>query len=124
MLDDQTPLPESGWECVHVEDYGDGSERCEMCDCERVRYVHVMEHNELPLTKMMGCVCAEKYGGDPALPKLREKNLRNRATRRRKWLTRRWRVSHKGNDYLKTGEQVVGIYRSGPIWLLAQLAGI
>jgi hypothetical protein len=72
-----------------------------------------MEHSELPLTMMMGCVCAGKYGGDPALPKLREKSLRNRAMRRRKWLERRWRVSQRRNDFLNVQGVNVVVFRSG-----------
>jgi hypothetical protein len=70
-----------------------------------------MQHEDLPLTRTMGRVCAGKYGGDATLPKLRESNLRNRAKRRDKWLTRRWRVSQNGNDYRKTDGKVVGVYR-------------
>src|SRR5438128_7143075 len=85
-----------------------------MCACERVRFIHVMEHSELPLTARMGRVCAGKYGGDAALPKLRENKLRNRATRRLKWLERQWHLSAKGNDYIKLdGRTVVGIYARG-----------
>src|SRR5438067_2020721 len=80
-----------------------------MCACERVRFIHVMEHSELPLTARMGRVCAGKYGGDAVLPKLREKNLRNRAMRRGRWLERRWRVSQNGNEYRKVGSKFVGI---------------
>ena len=81
MLDFETPLPESGWDCVHVEDYGEATQHCEMCDNERVRSVHVMQHSELPLTARMGRAVSARYAGDPALPKLREKNLKNRLKR-------------------------------------------
>jgi hypothetical protein len=33
-------------------------------------------------------------------PKRREARLRNRAIRRTRWLTRKWRVSAKGNSFL------------------------
>ena len=81
MLDGETPLPESGWDCVDVEDYGEANQQCEMCKHERIRFIHVMEHCELPLTARMGRAVSARYAGDPALPKLREKNLKNRLKR-------------------------------------------
>lgn len=39
---------------------------------------------------------SEDYAG----PKAREGRLRNRAVRRTRWLTRKWRTSAKGNSFL------------------------
>jgi hypothetical protein len=113
MFDGEALLPEMGWDCIHVEDYGYGSERCEMCDHERVRYIHVMQHEELPLTRTMGRVCAGHYGGDDESPKLRENNLRNWALRRSKWLIRSWRVSNAGNQFLNTAGINVVVFKKG-----------
>ena len=113
MLDDQKPLPESGWDCVHVEDYGEANQRCEMCKHERIRFIHVMEHCELLLTARMGRVCAAKYGADPAAPLRRERNLKNRALRRQNWLTRRWRTSAKGNDTRQVQGKHVSVFWRG-----------
>lgn len=48
----------------------------------------------------VGCICAEKMSDDYIGPKAREGDLRNRAARRTRWLTRKWRRSVKGNSYI------------------------
>ncbi len=101
-------IPHKGWYCVDVYDIrSDGSspdeteyEACEMCCNERIRFVHVMKHSAYPAKIKVGCVCAEKMSDDYVTPKTRERKLKNRAARRAKWLTRKWRVSSKGNDCL------------------------
>lgn len=44
-------------------------------------------------------------------PKLREKELLNRANRRAKWLTRDWRVSQNGNIFLNVNGSNIVIFR-------------
>ena len=58
----------------------------------------------------VGCVCAEKMSGDYEGPKRRENRLRNRAVRRKKWLTRTWRTSSKGNPFLNIQGHNVGVH--------------
>src|SRR5438105_5410552 len=80
-------------------------------------YVSSMsQHAELPRTARKGRVCAGKYGDDPDLPEVREKNLRNRALRRRNWLKRRWQVSERGNDRLKIQEKYVSVFERDSGW--------
>ena len=104
---DQSGIPHRGWRCVDVVDVRAGPRpedeigyaTCEMCGKEKIRFVHTMEHGEHePLD--VGCICAEKMSEDYVTPRRWEQKLRNRAARRSKWLTRRWRVSAKGNEYL------------------------
>jgi hypothetical protein len=104
-------IPQRGWRCVDVVDVradaGPEDETsyatCQMCGKEKIRFVHTMEHDEHePLE--VGCICAEKMSEDHINPRRREQKLRNRAARRSKWLTRRWRVSTKGNPYLTSAD--------------------
>jgi hypothetical protein len=93
-------VPHRGWSCVYVEDLGEPDRTCEMCEFAEIRYVHYMTHPDYPDELGCGCICAEHMEGDYVGPKRREARLRNRSQRKRKWLTRRWRTSHKGNAYL------------------------
>ena len=100
-------IPHKGWRLIDVIDLRPDDapveeteyETCEMCGNERIRFVHIMEHNEHE-TLRVGCVCAEKMSGDYIGPRAREKQVRNRATRRQKWLSRKWRASYNGNSFL------------------------
>jgi hypothetical protein len=111
LLDDQTPLPESGWECVTVEDHGTADQQCEMCGQEHVRFIHIMTHAEGTLTARMGKVCAAKYGDSATLPGLREKKLKNRAMRRGNWLKRTWDL--RWDSCLKVNDKHVSVFKHG-----------
>jgi hypothetical protein len=91
--------PKDGWACVDVMDLGEATHECEMCGGERVRYVHVMHHPEAG-TCEAGCVCAGRMTGDLEAANAREQSLKNKAGRRSRWLTRKWKVSGKGNEFL------------------------
>lgn len=115
---DTPGVPHKGWICINVYDVReDGSppeeaeyETCNMCGNERIRYVHVMAHPQFGSELHVGCVCAEKMSNDYVGPKRRETELRNRAQRRKNWLTRSWRTSAKGNDFLNVEGKNVVIY--------------
>jgi hypothetical protein len=62
--------PQSGWQCVHINDHG---AICEMCEVQKIVYVHVMVHEKLPGVRLdCGLVCAGHMRGDVAYAKLRE----------------------------------------------------
>ncbi|MEO5327063.1 MAG: hypothetical protein H7829_02350 [Magnetococcus sp. THC-1_WYH] len=87
--------------CVDVYDLEEATGTCGMCGREEIRYVHVMDHPHYPEALDVGCICAGKmtnYGG----PRERENRLKNKASRRTRWLSRKWRVSAKGNEFLNT----------------------
>jgi hypothetical protein len=44
-------------------------------------------------------------------PRLREQRLRSRARRRRTWAQREWRISARGNFYLRTEGFVLTVFR-------------
>ena len=107
-------VPHKGWTCVHVEDLGAPSSICEMCETQAIRYVHYMEHPSYPGQLGCGCVCAGRMEENLQRAELREKTLKNSASRRKRWLSREWRESAKGNPYLNVdGYNVVVFARAG-----------
>lgn len=87
-----------------------------MCEIQEIRYVHHMEHPDYPHSLAVGCVCAENMEDDYVSPRLRERRLRNAAARKRKWLSRTWRESARGNDYLNTDGYNIVIFPRGSGW--------
>lgn len=39
-------VPHRGWTCVDIEDLGEPSIDCEMCESQTIRYVHHMSHDD------------------------------------------------------------------------------
>lgn len=98
----QSGVPQKGWSCVGVEDLGAPDAVCEMCETQEIRYVHTMAHADYASTLEVGCICAEKMEDDYVRPREREKALRSAAGRRKRWLSRVWKKSMRGNEYLNT----------------------
>ncbi len=87
-----------------------------MCETQKIRYVHYMEHPRYPDTLGVGCVCAGHMEGDVAAAKTREKSMQSRAGKRKRWLTRKWRESAKGNHWLRADGYRITVYRKGRGW--------
>lgn len=94
-------VPHKGWTCVDTEDLDTPSQTCEMCETQVIRYVHYMQHPNYSSTLAVGCVCAEHMEDDYVRPREREKKMRAMAGRRRRWASRTWRTSKRGNLYIK-----------------------
>ena len=102
-------VPHKGWQCIGVIDLGEDAtstedieyEQCEMCDNERIRYVHIMGHPDYSETLHVGCVCAEKMSGDYDTPRKRETALRNKASRRTNFNKKEWSFNSSKNSYSK-----------------------
>lgn len=117
----QHSVPHKGWDLVGVEDIReDGQpesetdyERCMMCGHERIRYVHIVCHEEIAGEFRVGCNCAEKMTGDYVNPQQRERELRNKDSRRLNWIRKSWRESRNGNSYIRVNNQIVTIFSSG-----------
>jgi hypothetical protein len=103
-------VPHRGWTCTGVEDLEKAAQLCEMCESASVRYVHHMTHPDYPETLGVGCICAERMENDYVNPRAREQRLRSRARRRRTWPEREWRISARGNYYLRTEGFVLTVY--------------
>lgn len=104
-------VPHKGWSCIDIEDLGEPSESCEMCGEQTIRYVHVMTHPRYHGVDRAGCVCAGHMEENPAAAEERERNARNEAARRARWLTRDWRISARGNQFLNVRGDNVAIYQ-------------
>ena len=111
-------LPHKGWKNIDVEDLGEPSAICEMCGRQDIRYVHFMQHSDVPdRTLEVGCVCAENMEDDYKSPLQRERNLKNSAQRKKNWLSRKWRTSLNGNPFLNTdGFNVVVFQKFDGSW--------
>ncbi len=100
-----------------VEDLDAPEATCEMCEVQEIRYVHTMTHPNYAVELNVGCVCAEKMEDDYVRPRLREKALRSAAGRKKRWLSRKWKTSTRGNSYINTDGFNITIYANrGGSW--------
>ena len=116
----QKGIPHKGWTCVGVDDLGTPEGECEMCGKEEIRYLHHMDHPDYPSTLSVGCMCAEKMEDDysianrPSKAKLRERKLKNAASRKKRWLKLKgWKISKKGNPYISKDGFHITIFKHG-----------
>jgi hypothetical protein len=112
----QPGVPHKGWVCVDIEDLGEPSLTCEMCESQNIRYVHYMEHQDYPEILGAGCICAGHMEENLYGAKERDTQMHSRAQKRNRWLSRAWKVSRKGNEYIKSDGYIVTIYPKGPNW--------
>jgi hypothetical protein len=98
-------VPHKVWNLVDVIDITeDGQpeedapyETCMMCNHEKIRYIHIVDHKDYPQQIRVGCNCAEKLTEDYTNPAAKEKELRSRSSRLKTWYIRKWKTSAKGN---------------------------
>ncbi|MEN6620287.1 MAG: hypothetical protein ABFD50_01895 [Smithella sp.] len=112
----QSGVPHKGWTCIDIEDLGETSEVCEMCESQEIRYVHYMSHPQYTDVLGVGCVCAGHMEEDLVAAKERDVQMRSRKQKRKRWLKRDWKVSAKGNDYIKSDGYVITVYPKGKYW--------
>ena len=102
-------IPHKGWECLDVIDLKESSdfsgeieyEQCEMCNNEKIRYIHVMKHPEYPKILHVGRVCAEKMSDDYEKPRKMERELKNKSIRRCKFNRVQWNFNKSKNSFYK-----------------------
>lgn len=111
-----TGVPHKGWVCVDIEDHGEPSIECEMCESQTIRYVHHMEHQNYPEVLQVGCVCAGHMEGNLTASRAREASMRSRTGKRSRWLSRAWKVSAKGNSYITADGYRITVYPRGTGW--------
>ena len=106
-------VPHKGWQCVDIEDLGEPSAECEMCESQTIRYVHHMEHPQYEQVLAVGCVCAGHMEGDMSASREREASMKSRAGKRNRWTSRAWKLSSKGNSYITADGYRVTVYPRG-----------
>ena len=67
-----------------------------MCGKEKIRFIHIVSHNDINEEYRVGCVCSEKMTNDYINPKSKEKELGNRANRRKTWGRKKWKTFENG----------------------------
>jgi len=113
---DQKGIPHNGWEFLDIEDLEDDRIFCQMCQGVKIRYAHTLRHSNYPKTLVVGCECAAKMESDYTLAKSRERKFINTCKRRKNWLSRNWRKSSKGNDFIKTDGFIIVVYKAKNHW--------
>lgn len=107
-------VPRSGWRCTGITDLGEPAGICGMCGYQVIRYVHHMVHDDYSRSIGAGCVCAGKMEGDIEAAKKREQEFKNKQNRLETLVTRKWKRSKNGNEYLKIKDHIVVLlYRNG-----------
>jgi hypothetical protein len=109
-------IPHRGWRCIDIEDLGEPRMECEMCESQSIRYVHHMEHPAFPQVLAVGCVCAGHMEGNIAAARGREASMQSRIGKRKRWTTRKWKVSNKGNPWIRADGYRVTVYKRGNGW--------
>lgn len=123
----KSDIPQKGWEYIGMEDLGDNVypgdsipyEQCEMCGKEKIRYVHLLRHPDYIGEIRVGCECASKMTMDYVTPGEQERNLRNRANRRKNFMRQEWhRKPETGNYTMRyKGDQItIAKSKRGSSW--------
>jgi hypothetical protein len=112
----KTVVPLGGWRCTRIVAREHRDHTCDMCEAQYIQYVHWMEHDDYPHVLKVGCYCAGRLELDRHGAEDRERMMKNRAARRAKWLTRRWKVSRKGNAWLRTAGYCITVWPRGTGW--------
>lgn len=118
----QPNIPHEGWRCIEIEDLGKADRTCEMCEAQSIRFVHYMENPAYHEVLACGCICAGHMEQDLIGARVRDQSMRSRGSKRTRWLTRRWRVSSKGNEWIEADGCRVTIFPKGDRWRAAVIS--
>lgn len=92
----------------NIKDYA----TCELCDCSKVRFIHVMHNDNYFEDIHVGCICAGIMEGNILVAEDRERQLRNRANRRKTFIKKKWSANYFGGYSLKYRGQRLSIFKS------------
>lgn len=107
--------PITDWDCVYMYDVAEDDGAlfdCELCYCPKVRYVHVMRHEEYFEDVHVGCICAGIMEGDILAAKERDRKMKNRAKRKANYLKREWKKQINGSFVLRYKNRWIAIIPS------------
>lgn len=104
--------PFEGWYGAEVIDMAHDNNQCELCDCKRVRFIHVMDHEDYFESLHVGCVCAGIMEGDLLEAKERDNQARNRSKRKVNYLKKKWHLVGGCYWFLSYKRNVLGIMKN------------
>jgi len=119
-------IPHKGWVCVDIGDLGEPSIECEMCESQKIRFVHYMKHPEYQNGDgllQVGCICAGHMEEDLSASRAREASMKSRASKRKRWTSRTWKTSSNGNPLITADGYRITIYRRADGWAWTVGAG-
>lgn len=103
-------IPRSDWYCTSIADAGDIQRICMWYGVAHVRFIHTMQHEKWHFPLEVGCICAGRIENDLEKAERREKALRLRASKRKRWVSRNL-VSVKGNAWLRYEGKILTIFQ-------------
>jgi len=113
----QEGVPHKDWECIDIEDSGEQATICEMCESQSIRYIHLMKHSEYNGILGVGCICAGHMEGNILHAKKRDDFMKSRSQKRKRWINHRnWKISKKGNDYIKIDGYIIIMVDNNSYW--------
>jgi hypothetical protein len=77
-----------------------------------------MEHDDYPGILEVGCVCAGHMEQNLEGARRRDRTMASRAQKRARWVKRQWRVSAKGNEWIRADGYRAVVYRKGIKWAM------
>lgn len=109
-------VPHKGWHCFDIEDQESLDQICEMCESQSIRYIHYMKHENYPEILTVGCICAGYMEENLIRAKSRDSLMRSRTSKRKRFLSKNWKIFQKGNYYIKTEGFIVTIFPERGKW--------
>ena len=82
--------PLENWRCEGVIDGEEADFVCELCDCKKVRYIHVMTHPDYPGELKVGCICAGIMEGNRMAAIARDEAAKRKSQRRSNFRKKKW----------------------------------
>lgn len=82
--------PLEHWHCECVIDGESDDFICELCGCQKVRYIHVMVHPEYDGAIHVGCICAGIMEGDLIAARARDDAAKRKSQRRANFRKKKW----------------------------------
>lgn len=104
-------IPHRGWRYIEILDFEKNYQICMMCDNEKIRYIHVLEHQSYPTYLHVSCVCAEKLTEDYINPKLKEKEKKQQSARYNSYFKKEWKTTVNNNYTLTFKGDKLLIYK-------------
>ena len=113
----QLGVPKKGWTCINVEDLGEPSQRCEMCEAAEIRFVHYMSNPRYERVLACGAACAGHMEENLLGAQTRDKTLRSTSAKRKRFPARKgWAPNKNGNPQIKVSGFRITIFKQGHYW--------